>query len=100
MSRMPRLFKVLGFASTHDALDAEALLLDLGIDAVPIPAPKALGTLCGIALRIEPADEKARAWAIYRTPISTSPPAERSRMCSEIHNFCCSCRLTPPLEGA
>jgi len=52
------LFKVVGFASTHDALDAEALLLDLGIDAVPIPAPKALGTLCGIALRLEPADEK------------------------------------------
>jgi hypothetical protein len=58
MSRTPRPFKVLGFASTHDALDAEALLLDLGIDAVPIPAPKILGTLCGIALRLEPADEK------------------------------------------
>ncbi len=58
MSRTPRRFGVLGFASTHDALDAEALLLDLGIDAVPIPAPKALGTLCGIALRLELADEK------------------------------------------
>jgi len=57
MARSPRSFKVLGFTSTHDALDAEALLLDLGIDVVPIPAPKALGTLCGIALRLEPADE-------------------------------------------
>ena len=57
MSRTPRRFKVLGFASTHDALDAEALLLDLGIDVVPIPAPKTLGTLCGIALRLEVADE-------------------------------------------
>jgi hypothetical protein len=57
MSRTPRRFKVLGFASTHDALDAEALLLDMGIEVVPIPAPKTLGTLCGIALRLEIADE-------------------------------------------
>lgn len=57
MSRTPRLFALLGFASTHDALDAESLLLDLGIDVTPIPAPKALGTLCGIALRLEVADE-------------------------------------------
>jgi hypothetical protein len=58
MSRMPRPFLVLGFASTHDALDAEALLLDMGIEVVPIPAPKTLGALCGIALRVEPADEQ------------------------------------------
>ncbi len=57
MSRIPRRFAVLGFTSTHDALDAEALLLDMGIDVVPIPAPKSLGTLCGIALRLEIADE-------------------------------------------
>lgn len=57
MARIARSFRVLGFTSTHDALDAEALLLDLGIDVVPIPAPKTLGTLCGIALRLEPADE-------------------------------------------
>ncbi len=60
MSRTPRPYSVLGFASTHDALDAEALLMDLGIGVVPIPAPKILGALCGIALRLEPADE-ARA---------------------------------------
>jgi len=53
-SREPRPFVVLGFGSTHDALDAEALLEDLGIDVVPVPAPKALGALCGIALRIPP----------------------------------------------
>jgi hypothetical protein len=63
MSRTPRQFAVFGFASTHDALDAEALLLDLGIEAVPIPAPKTLGGLCGIALRVEIADEeRARAY--------------------------------------
>ena len=60
MTRETRQFTVFGFASTHDALDAETLLGDLGIEAVPIPAPKILGELCGIALRIEPADE-ARA---------------------------------------
>ena len=48
---------VLGFGSTHDALDAEALLGDLGIEVTPIPAPKSIGALCGIALRLDPADE-------------------------------------------
>ncbi len=55
--REPRLFTVLGFGSTHRALSAEQLLKDLGIDVVPVPAPKTLGTgLCGIALRLEPAE--------------------------------------------
>jgi len=57
MSRSPRPFSVFGFASTHDALDAEALLLDLGVDVVVMPAPKSLGSLCGLALRLEIADE-------------------------------------------
>jgi ribosomal protein L7Ae-like RNA K-turn-binding protein len=57
MSRVPRPFLVLGFGSTHAALDAEALLTDLGIDVVPVPAPKELGALCGIVLRLEMADE-------------------------------------------
>jgi len=58
MSRQPRPFAALGFGSTHAALDAEALLQDLGLDVVPIPAPKELGALCGIALRLELADEE------------------------------------------
>jgi len=57
VSRQPRSYLVLGFASTHAALDAESLLEDLGIALTPIPAPKVLGSLCGIALRLEPADE-------------------------------------------
>ena len=57
MTRAPRQFAVLGFESTHDALDAETLLGDLGIDVVPIPAPKSIGARCGIALRMEVADE-------------------------------------------
>ncbi len=57
MTRESRIFAVLGFESTHDALDAETLISDLGIEVVPIPAPKAIGAHCGIALRIEVADE-------------------------------------------
>jgi hypothetical protein len=57
VTREPRPFAVLGFESTHDALDAETLLGDLGIDVVPIPAPKTIGARCGIALRMEVADE-------------------------------------------
>lgn len=57
MTREPRVFAVLGFESTHDALDAEKLIGDLGIEVVPIPAPKSIGAHCGIALRIEVADE-------------------------------------------
>lgn len=53
----PRVFTVLGFATTHAALDAEQLLADLGVSVTPIPAPAELGgALCGIALRIEPSD--------------------------------------------
>lgn len=51
-----RPFIALGFATTHDALDAEALLEDMGIDVVPIPAPPEISANCGIALRVEPAD--------------------------------------------
>jgi hypothetical protein len=57
VTREPRQFAVLGFDSTHDALDAEKLLGDLGIEVVPIPVPKTLGARCGIALRLELADE-------------------------------------------
>ena len=62
MSRTPRSFAVFGFSSTHDALAAEDLLQDAGIEAVPIPAPTLLGALCGIALRVpEMASEQARS---------------------------------------
>lgn len=61
MGRELRDFVVLGFGSTHDALAAESLLKDLGMQVVPVPAPKESGSLCGIALRLEPGDvERAR----------------------------------------
>lgn len=61
MTRVPREFAAFGFESTHEALDAEQLLGDLGIEVVPMPAPKTLGSRCGIALRIELADEDRAA---------------------------------------
>jgi hypothetical protein len=57
VTREQRPFVVLGFPSTHDALNAETLLGDLGMEAIPIPTPKLLGALCGISLRLDPADE-------------------------------------------
>lgn len=55
-----RPFTVFGFATTHDALSAEAVLAEAQVTAIVIPAPKALGTLCGLALRV-PSDEASCA---------------------------------------
>jgi hypothetical protein len=57
VSRQPKEFAVLAFASTHDALTAEALLGQMGVDVVPIPTPKAVSSGCGIALRLPIVDE-------------------------------------------
>lgn len=59
MSRL-RPFVVYGFASTHEALDAEAILEDMGVDTVPIPTPAAISARCGIALRV-PEEQAPRA---------------------------------------
>ncbi|MDO8914890.1 MAG: DUF3343 domain-containing protein [Coriobacteriia bacterium] len=55
-ARQPRLFTAYGFATTHDALAAEAAARRAEIHVTPIPAPRELGSLCGIALRFEPSD--------------------------------------------
>lgn len=52
--RRPRSYMVFGFETTHDALAAEAVLVAAGVDVTPIPAPKALGALCGLAMRFSP----------------------------------------------
>ena len=49
-------FVVFGFQSTHDALSAEAALDAAGLPLTVMPTPKALGALCGIALRIAEPD--------------------------------------------
>ena len=60
MSRTPKPFAVFGFESTHEALAAERVLKDAGLQVVPIPAPASLGTHCGIALRVrESSSEQA-----------------------------------------
>lgn len=70
------MFAAFGFGSTHDALDAEKFLLDLGITVVPVPAPKEIGTLCGIALRIELADEERAAGYLEAAGIKVSARIE------------------------
>jgi len=76
MSGTPRSFVVLGFASTHDALDAETLLLDLGIDVVPIPAPKTINARCGIALRCDLADTSRALACLANAGIDVKPSEE------------------------
>ena len=55
-TRSQRPYLVLGFGSTHDTLAAEAALKAAGMSVAAVPAPRALGSLCGIALRLEPDD--------------------------------------------
>jgi hypothetical protein len=79
MSGRPlRRFAVLGFTTTHTALAAEQLLKDLGIPATPIPAPKSIGgALCGIALRLEPADVERAETLLERADLAGWRPAAR-----------------------
>lgn len=56
-ARELRRFVVLGFASTHDALEAERVLQGVAMDVTPIPSPVGISSKCGIALRLEPEDE-------------------------------------------
>jgi hypothetical protein len=51
-----RPFVVYGYASVHDALCAESVLKGAGLAVTPVPSPKELGELCGIALRVDPSD--------------------------------------------
>jgi hypothetical protein len=61
-----RPFVVFGFASTHDALAAETVLKGAGVTVVPIPSPREIGELCGIALRV-PTGESDQAENMLRS---------------------------------
>ena len=74
MTREKRPFVAFGFASVHDALDAEATLARAGVPALAIPSPRELGELCGIALRVEPGQAAAARSAL--ADAGTSPIAE------------------------
>jgi hypothetical protein len=76
MSRELRPFVVFGFASTHDALEAEARLGETGVDCVPIPTPKAVRAGCGIALRLLPHDESRAAEALEEAGIKVTIRAD------------------------
>jgi len=73
MGRASQPFVAFGFSSVHDALEAEDVVRRAGIHAVPVPPPKELGELCGLALRVQPADAEladAAMRAAGRPPIS------------------------------
>ncbi len=74
--RPARIFRVLAFESTHAALDAEALLDDLGFDVVPVPAPAGLTANCGIALRLEPDDAGRAITYLARAGIAVAAIAD------------------------
>ena len=56
-------FSVFGFAGTHEAIRAEEILMAAAVDVVLIPTPRALGSLCGFAVRV-PASGRDRAWSV------------------------------------
>jgi hypothetical protein len=75
-ARERRTFAVFGFATTHDALAAEAALKAAAVAATPIPAPRELGSLCGIALRLEVSDADAAARALACAGVEPTVRAE------------------------
>ena len=64
MTAERRWFVVFGFGSVHETLAAEDALKLAGVPATTIPSPRALGELCGIALRVEPDDAEMAADAL------------------------------------
>lgn len=75
-AREPRSFAVYGFATTHDAIAAEAAAKEAGLPTTPIPTPRELGSLCGIALRFEPSDAPSAEAAFQRSGIAWTARAE------------------------
>jgi transposase len=75
MSRSVGLFAVLGFETTHDAVAAERALLDAGVPVLLIPTPKILGTLCGLAARVEQSDRPRARSVLEKAGIIVSGEA-------------------------
>ncbi len=55
-ARDPRPFVVYTFETTHEALAAEKVIESAGLQVTPIPTPKKIAALCGIAMRVVPED--------------------------------------------
>lgn len=77
MRREPRTFIVYGFASVHDALAAESILKGVGLPVTPVPSPRELGELCGVALRVAPEDS-AHAERLFES--AGTPARARAEM--------------------
>jgi hypothetical protein len=71
MHEMTR-FIVLAFSSTRDSLSAEHALIEAGVGVKVMPLPRHRGRLCGIALRLRPADERAATQVLGREGITIS----------------------------
>ena len=76
MSPEARVFVAYGFASVHDALAAEAALKAGDVAVTAIPSPRALGELCGIALRVAPQDAEPAAAVLARAGLPPRASAE------------------------
>jgi len=63
-------FAVYGFATTHDALMAEAALEGARVPATTIPAPRELGSLCGLAMRVLEVDAHGAEAAMMSAGVS------------------------------
>lgn len=57
-------FAVFGFAGTHEAIRAEEILIASAVDVVLIPTPRALGSLCGFAVRVPVGERDAALEAL------------------------------------
>lgn len=57
-------FCVFGFAGTHEAVRAEEILIAAAVDVALIPTPRALGSLCGFAVRVPTGERDAALEAL------------------------------------
>lgn len=64
MSAVREEYAVFGFAGTHEAIRAEEILIAAAVDVVLIPTPRALGSLCGFAVRVPVGEHDAALEAL------------------------------------
>lgn len=74
--RIMRDYVAYGFGSTHEALEAERALESAGVTYATIPTPSVLGSLCGIALRVDPEKAEEAESAMARAGLSWTGKAQ------------------------
>jgi hypothetical protein len=70
------LFVVFGFDATHEALRAEGALLAADVEVALIPTPRALGSLCGFAVRVPSAERDAALTALAASRVEPNRTIE------------------------